>query len=591
MRVPFASLLSASKVPLPVGRWLFWYVMEYCVRQPPMVQSQCLDESIHTMCTLLLLLSGIWGHPLSARMFERSIEVVVHADHLDIRYELGLTELTLATELLAIAEPGQIPADPVESIRFYRDSVFPILGRGLILNVGDRELPVVPHEAEAPVIEEHVRLVFWFRTELKDWPDGPVNLSLFDTNFAGERGYRRLVFRSDSTVTIEESSAPRTLEEALDIPTWEMTPDQELAATQLHARVSLVKTAPATVEAPLVTVETEIDQADEDLVEKPRVEPEPNSGHELRRLLVESQNGWLWPVLLATAFGFGMIHAIKPGHGKTLVAAYLVGEQGTIYHALMLGLITAATHTGSVLFVALMLRPFAGTRFVEQGALSFWLTLLSGLLVMSLGATLLYRRLAGKEDLFHVHGEGGHVHLPDGSIRWLTPDGQPHDHSHSNDCSHTHEHGHSHGHSHTHTHGHDHPHRHDHPHDQLHGHDHSHHHGHHSHTHSHRPATEKIRWSNLLTLGVSGGMVPCDDAVVLLLAAIGAGLLTQAVYILLAFSGGLAAVLVLIGILVVKVKGFAARRPSTGPWLVRLQIASATAITIIGAAIVVKAWV
>lgn len=86
-------------------------------------------------------------------------------------------------------------------------------------------------------------------------------------------------------------------------------------------------------------------------------------------------------------------------------------------------------------------------------------------------------------------------------------------------------------------------------------------------------------------------MVPCDDAVVLLLAAIGAGLLTQAVYILLAFSGGLAAVLVLIGILVVKVKGFAARRPSTGPWLVRLQIASATAITIIGAAIVVKAWV
>lgn len=512
-----------------------------------------------------VLCLGPWGHPLTERMFERSVDVAVKDGHIAVRYELGLTELTMATELLALAEPGSVPVNADASARYYRDLVAPILARGMILNVAGQEVPLEPAGADKPEFEQHVILRFQFRGRLPELPAEPVEFSFIDTNFAGERGYRKLAFHADKSVEIVQSNVVRSLEEAPDLPTWELTPEQESASTQVVATIRraavALKSSPPAIEkdGPLTSVEP---------VQGPAPSAEKAEGHQLRELLEASSDGWLWPALLVTAFGFGMIHAIKPGHGKTLVAAYLVGQQGTIYHAALLGLVTAATHTGSVLFVALMLRPFAGTRWVEQGTLSFWLTLLSGLLVMSLGATLLWRRVTGKEDLFHVHGEGGHVHLPDGTIQWLDGDHHHHDHDHS------HAHGADHGHGHTYDHGR------------------SHHHHHHDGGHSHHHhGDETIRISNLITLGVSGGMIPCDDAVVLLLAAVGAGLLAQAVYILLAFSGGLAAVLVLIGILVVRVKGFAARKPSSGKWLARLQIASAAAITVIGLAICLRAWI
>ncbi|MGL4461307.1 MAG: hypothetical protein ACRC1K_04070, partial [Planctomycetia bacterium] len=234
---------------------------------------------------------------------------------------------------------------------------------------------------------------------------------------------------------------------------------------------------------------------------------------------------------LAAAFVFGMVHAIKPGHGKTMVAAYLVGERGTVGHALLLGAVTAATHTGTVLFAALMLRPFAAAGWLSQETLAFWLTLASGVMVAALGATLFYRRWTGKEDLLHVHGEGGHVHLPNGEVQWQ--DGRDHSQPH----------GHTHG----------------------------------------APS-----FAAVAALGFSAGLLPCDDAVLLLLAAVGAGLVTQAVYILLAFSAGLAAVLVLLGILVVKVQGFALpNKEGTSTIARRVQLVSSALVTAVGVALCV----
>ena len=51
---------------------------------------------------------------------------------------------------------------------------------------------------------------------------------------------------------------------------------------------------------------------------------------------------------MTIAFGFGAIHALAPGHGKALVSAYLVGNKGTAYQAVLLGLATTITHTFSV---------------------------------------------------------------------------------------------------------------------------------------------------------------------------------------------------------------------------------------------------
>ena len=113
--------------------------------------------------------------------------------------------------------------------------------------------------------------------------------------------------------------------------------------------------------------------------------------------------------LLAAAF-WGMAHALTPGHGKTIVTAYLVGRRGTPAHAALLGLIVTATHTAGVFalgFVTLGL-----SEFVVPDRLYPWLNLASGLLVVGIGASVLYartrHRLAHAHDHDHHHDHHGH---------------------------------------------------------------------------------------------------------------------------------------------------------------------------------------
>jgi len=120
---------------------------------------------------------------------------------------------------------------------------------------------------------------------------------------------------------------------------------------------------------------------------------------------------------LAIAAVLGAAHARSPGHGKTVMAAYLVGERGTVAHAILLGLVVTATHTWSVLllgFVSLSLR-----EYVAEETLSFWMGIASGVLIVVIGVVLFLRRykayiLARRN---HEHGhEHGHSHVaaPDG---------------------------------------------------------------------------------------------------------------------------------------------------------------------------------
>src|SRR5262249_12069861 len=92
---------------------------------------------------------------------------------------------------------------------------------------------------------------------------------------------------------------------------------------------------------------------------------------------------WLLPFV---AFWFGAVHALTPGHGKTLVAAYLVGQKGTAWHALVLGLVTTFTHTSVVfaLAILLMITPLEVRTSIQSG-----LELLMGLLILCLGFYLL----------------------------------------------------------------------------------------------------------------------------------------------------------------------------------------------------------
>ncbi len=274
--------------------------------------------------------------------------------------------------------------------------------------------------------------------------------------------------------------------------------------------------------------------------------------------------GGIW-VTIAGAFLWGAAHALSPGHGKTLVGAYLMGERATARHALFLGLTTTITHTLGVFTLGLVTL-LASKSFVPE-QLFPWLSLISGLMVAVIGGNLLRARLrrnqphqAMESKVYDDHSHNDHSH---------------HDHSH-----HDHSHHHSSHHDPSH-HGH-------HP-ERMNPHEHS--HG--SHTHSHLPPSA-VSWKNLAALGVSGGIIPCPSALVLLLSSIALGQITYGLILVTSFSLGLAAVLTGLGLMLVYSKQIFAKLPvresQRFAWVRSLiPTLTATIITLIGLGISIQA--
>ena len=266
----------------------------------------------------------------------------------------------------------------------------------------------------------------------------------------------------------------------------------------------------------------------------------------------------LLAVLLALVLGAA--HAALPGHGKTVMAAYLAGRRGRARDAVAVGATVTLTHTGGVLVLGLLLTTFAG---VAGEAVLGWLGLASGALVVAVGAAALVsaiRRRRGRRSAYDVHDhayvvradEGhGHAHR-DGHAH---PHG-PHDHSHGphdhTDGAHDHAHG-AHGHDHPHgAHGHDHPHG---AHDHAHGPHGGHGHTHGGHSHDHGPG----RWG-IAGLGIAGGLVPSPSALVVLLGAIALGRTAFGIVLVLAYGLGMAATLTAAGLLLIRLRDrYAAR--------------------------------
>ncbi|WP_159766490.1 HoxN/HupN/NixA family nickel/cobalt transporter [Streptomyces sp. HM190] len=340
----------------------------------------------------------------------------------------------------------------------------------------------------------------------------------------------------------------------------------------------------------------------------------------------------------ALAFGIalflGAMHALAPGHGKTLMAATAAArDRARMRDVLPMAASVTITHTLGV--VALGLLVLAGS--AAAPSVITWLGIASGLLVMTAGVTLarrawLNRRLALTP---------GHTH------------GHDHDHTHGHDHGHGHTHGHGHGHGHhSHDHGHGgghspthhhaaepeprkqlalahaHPrahgeaHTHDHGHRHAPGHEHAHDGAHthpHDHDHDHTPAPKRSLLGGGLThthggvththptaptlrgtilLGFAGGMVPSPSAVVVLVGAAALGKAWFGLLLVLAYGIGLALTLTAAGYAVVKAGGWAARVLDRGQGrlggptaaLVRrtVPLASALLVVVLGAALVFK---
>lgn len=227
---------------------------------------------------------------------------------------------------------------------------------------------------------------------------------------------------------------------------------------------------------------------------------------------------------LLIAFGLGALHALSPGHGKTVVAAYLVGSRGTGRHALLLGLIVTLSHTAGVF--ALGLATLSLSWYIVPERLYPWLGLFSGLTIAALGLSLFIRRW---RTMGRRHGPAGHSHGPGGHFH-----NHPHPHSH--------------------------------------------------------PDPGQRTLPGLLGLGVTGGMIPCPSALVVLLSAIAFHRVGFGLLLIVAFSAGLAATLVGIGLMMVYLGGWIGGMERFGRAGRLLPVFSAAAVTLLGGIIAAGAW-
>jgi ABC-type nickel/cobalt efflux system permease component RcnA len=232
---------------------------------------------------------------------------------------------------------------------------------------------------------------------------------------------------------------------------------------------------------------------------------------------------------LAAALLAGIAHALTPGHGKSMVAAYLAGTRGRVSDALLLGAVVTVSHTGLV-FVLGLATLWATSRF-SPASVEPILAVVSGVLVLGLGFWLFQRNLAvfqgGNAAPGHRHGD----------------EQCPHEHPQTT--------------------------------------------GEAAPSLAARAARPSLR--GLAAAGLASGMVPCTDALAILLAAVHLGNVAAGLAILGAFSLGLAGVLMLVGVLTVRSVGLAARFDAAQRWVRLLPVLSAGLILFIGAWLTVRA--
>jgi ABC-type nickel/cobalt efflux system permease component RcnA len=260
-------------------------------------------------------------------------------------------------------------------------------------------------------------------------------------------------------------------------------------------------------------------------------------------------------VALLLALVLGAFHALSPGHGKTIVGAYLIGSRGTPKHAAFLGLTVTVTHTLGVF--ALGFATLFASRYVVPEKLFPILSLASGILVLGMGMVLLAQRWRGASAAL---GGRRYAEIP-----------QPHALPAPFALAAAHQHPHY-------------RHRLHHGHDHLHGGVGMHSHG--GSVHSHMPVGADgapVTWRSLLALGISGGLIPCPAAMVLLLAAVALNKTAYGLLLVVAFSVGLAITLSAIGLAFLYARNHLRLGSADAPWRHTLPVLSAALITVVGA--------
>jgi nickel/cobalt transporter (NicO) family protein len=522
--------------------------------------------SLLTLIVSFTFVPVVFAHPLGNFTINHYAGLQVNRDAIAIDFVLDMAEIPAFQEIATFDTNGNGQPDAAEADAYHVQkcqSLQPDLN--LLLNNKPLALTLTSSSVEFPAGAgglPTLRLTCEFRTSVSDMGQ-MATLSFADKSYSQRIGWREIVVNSNG-VTLNGDFSTTSVSNRLK------TYPKDLLSSPLNQRE--ITLGIGAVAAPLQNNPAGISQSAPSIA---------GNRSDAFTQLITLQNLTLPTILSALLISmlWGALHAMTPGHGKTIVGAYLVGSRATMKHAVYLGLTTTITHTLGVF--ALGLLTLFAAKYIVPEKLFPWMSLLSGLFVVGIGINLAWSRsrsagLGGwvdrlKKSLF------GSRQAYVSALQNISVGSPNHQHKYVLQA----EHGHFHDHDHIHSHTHD-----SHDHDQHHGQDHN------NADHSHLPPGADgapVTWRNLLALGISGGIIPCPSALVVLLGAIALNKIGFGLILVLAFSLGLAGALTAIGMTFIYAGRLFNRLPSQGRLIQLLPVLSALIVSGIGVAILIKA--
>ena len=535
------------------------------------------------------------AHPMGNFSVNHYSKIDLRSDKIVIRYFIDLAEIPAYQELQSINLDGapNHALDPksLDMIRWIAQRGVE-LGKGLALEIGGKTTAL--HMTSSGVIFPPgagglptMKMGFAYEADYPpDIDRSHVRLHYSDNNYQGHSGWKELIaVATDGSLTHSSVPSIDRSQELTNYPTDLLSsPPQALNAAVEAAVPALSRAVMATglasrqtsvVQQPVVTKQgirsAELAKA---FVDKPH-RAKPTSSHSVAngtaaysapnltavpnlavapvsasamRLtanqqptprskfteLITQQHLSLWFLFTAAiiAIGLGALHALEPGHGKTIVAAYLVGSKGTARHAVLLGLIVTVSHTAGVF--ALGAITLYASRYIVPEQLYPWLGVFSGIIIAVLGCYMFLRRWTGTAT-DHSHAEGAnHAHWFFGRRTRMIADS-----------------------------------------DRV----------------SARSNAQKgVSLTQLFTLGISGGIIPCPAALIVLLSAFALHRVALGFFLIITFSLGLAMVLIGFGMAMVYARRFMTHLQIDGPLTTKwLPLFSSAFIIVLGTGLAIQA--
>jgi ABC-type nickel/cobalt efflux system permease component RcnA len=534
---------------------------------------------------LILSSATSFAHPMGNFSVNHYSKVTIKRGEVEVWYLIDLAEIPTFQE---IRQFDITPKADDPSTSRYLNGQEQLLKEGLSLESDGQavRLDTISHQvafADGAGGLCTMKIEFVFRGKL-DVTAGAQKLSYFDNNFPGRAGWKEIVVLGDG-VAILNSSAPAT-DRSQELTNYSSdalhSPPQQLSALvgfrttlsgtekgtsaaviESSSRRTMSQGTNAAHQAPaaahprahqgqgrspgaITSFDLSAQRSSPSGVAAPTLAPLSIAAHAQNTPrsrfteLISTQGKLSFWVLFSAALiaaGLGALHALEPGHGKTIVAAYLAGSRGTARHAVLLGIVVTAAHTAGVYLLGAL--TLYASRYIVPEQLYPWLGAISGLSVAGLGIFIFLRHWTG-ETGEHSHAPGEqHSHWFLSMFKRATPTELAGRAAIPGDS---------------------------------------------------KPVERALSLPELCMLGITGGIVPCPAALVVLLSAFSLHRIGFGLFLITAFSLGLAAVLVIVGLTMVYAKRVMSSRVRAGNTALRyLPFLSSAFMVVLGVGITASA--